>query len=420
MHFLKGNKLFRSVFPFVKWTFLGILCGVISGLACAVFLLVLRFAIELIGRVPYAFVLLPLIFLLCTAVNKATHSERDDRHQGTEVLIGAYNKKDSKLRLMIGPLKALLSVITIAFGGSAGKEGPSSFLAGTLCVQASRLFTLNKKDTKMMLLCGMAGGFAAVFGTPIASALFAIEIVVIRRPQIKALYPALLTSFVALYICGSLALVNFHLTIETQVFNPTTMLLVAGCALLLALVSLLYSLGMHSLGTLYKLFPVNDYLKAILGGLLIVGLAVLFGKEYLGLGETTFENILLTGTTLFVAAPLIKILFTAITLNWGGVGGVVTPMFFIGISTGASFGLLAGNGDPSQVVLFGAIGLIAMVSATCKTPLAATVLGLELFGLSGGIYFALAAVIAYLVTWKIRFFRTQIVPTAQELKNKTA
>jgi H+/Cl- antiporter ClcA len=397
---------------FLRWTFLGAVCGGISGFACGVFLLVLGLAVELTGRFSYAFLFLPAVFLLCTLVNRLGHFGGAPGRQGTETLIGLYNstERNASTKLFIGPIETLLSILTISFGGSAGKEGPSSFLAGTLCLNVARLFRLDSASSKRMLLCGMAGGFAAVFGTPVAAALFVIEIMVMGRPQIKALYPALLASCISILICRLLTLNNFSLPIETQILDPLTLLLTGGCALLLALFSLLYSVGMQGAQKLNRLLPVSDYLKSLLGGLCIIALAALCGKEYLGLGEPFFEGILIAGSSTLLAAPLLKILFTAVTLNWGGVGGVITPMFFIGITAGSIFGQLISNGDSSQVVLFGAIGLVAMLASTCKTPLAAVVLGIELFGASGGIYFLVAAIAAYAASWKWSFFKTQIRP----------
>ncbi|MDR1422193.1 MAG: chloride channel protein [Coriobacteriales bacterium] len=401
----------------LRLTAYGLLSGVVSGAICSLYLHLLNFAIGQVSGIPFYFLVLPLVFLFCTWTNKTLLTVKLPDGQGTDHVIHAYNNDAPPSSLVKGPAKALLSLLTIAAGGSAGKEGPASYLAVVVCTNLARAAKLDAASTKIILVCGLAAGFAAVFGAPIASMLFAIEIMIFWRPQINAAYPALLAALLAVFICRLTGLTYFHQTLSIAWFSPSLLPAVLTCAIFVGALACLYLLGMKGLNKLYTKIGGNDYIKALIAGFIVSLCGLLFGTEALGLGDAYFEEMIWLGISASIVVVLLKIALTSLTLNWGGVGGVITPMFFIGITAGSFFGgsiygtwLAPTFGwETAPHAFFAAIGLVTTLSVCCKTPLAAIALACEMFGIYPVIYVSIAALLTCLASAKVGIFDSQLV-----------
>jgi H+/Cl- antiporter ClcA len=154
--------------------------------------------------------------------------------------------------------------------------------------------------------------------------------------------------------------------------------------------------------------PVWGPLKGILGGLILAGLALAFSDRYLGLGLNTIESSLQGQKTVWYGF-LLKIIFTSLTLNFGGSGGIVTPIFFVGVTSGSVFAQMLGL-DPAT---FPAIGMVALLAGAANTPISASIMAVELFGPQVAPYAAVACVISFLMTGHRSVYPSQILSVAK-------
>lgn len=182
------SVLFISV---MKWVVLATAVGAIVGLSTSGFLIALNVSIRFTNRFPYFFLLLPVAFLLSAMIIRVFAP--DAKGHGTEKVIEAVHKRSGKIDGAVVPVKLIATIITLAMGGSAGKEGPCAQIGGGLCSLFSDLFRFDAKDRKKLVICGISAGFAAVFGTPIGGAIFGVEVLFIGG----LLYDVLLPSFIA-------------------------------------------------------------------------------------------------------------------------------------------------------------------------------------------------------------------------------
>jgi H+/Cl- antiporter ClcA len=132
--------------------------------------------------------------------------------------------------------------------------------------------------------------------------------------------------------------------------------------------------------------------RGILGGLFLIGLTLIFSTRYLGLGFDTIQASL-QGYPVVWYAFILKMIYTSITLNFGGSGGIVVPIFFVGATAGAFLGNFFGD-----IGTFSAIGLVSLLAGAANTPIAASILALELFGSEMASYASIACVISFLMT----------------------
>ena len=327
---------------------------------------------------------------------------------GNNLIVDQIHEPGGGVPLRMGPLIVLSTVGTHLFGGSAGREGTAVQLGGSIASAFAKTIRLSPDDTRVLLTTGIAAGFGAVFGTPVAGAVFALEVLAVGRVQYQALVPCILAAIVGDWTCHTWGIthVAYHVAFAGVPdgsgmpfhIDPFLLAKVATAGVAFGLASLIFSEASHWVGgTLKKVCPVA-WLRPVLGGLAVIGLTYALGtREYLGLGVTSPDPgsasiVAFFGGHVFPWAWAWKILFTVITLGSGFKGGEVTPLFFIGAGLGnALSGILGGPAD-----LFAALGFVAIFAGASNTPLACTIMGIELFGATNTVYIAVACFIAYL------------------------
>jgi H+/Cl- antiporter ClcA len=295
----------------------------------------------------------------------------------------------------------LVLVATLAThlcGGSAGREGTAVQMGGSLADAFSKLCRLDASTRRALLISGIAAGFGSVFGTPLAGALFAIEVLVVGRLAYGHLLPALVASVVGDLICSAWGIRHPIFSIGIGEGNaviappePWLLLKVLGAAVVFGLAARCFSEITRHAHALLKRFVEYAPLRPVLGGLVVIGLVYLVGtRDYLGIGVSSPDPSAVTLLSAFQTdgaetwSWAWKLVFTVVTLASGFKGGEVTPLFFIGATLGHSLALWLG----APVGLFAGLGLIAIFAGATKTPLACTVLGIELFGAHHAVLFA--------------------------------
>lgn len=373
---------------FVKWsllaTFVGLFVGGISTLFGHLLLFVnsYRYAHE---RVVW---LLPLAGLAIVFLYRISDGANP---RGTNLVIEAA-RSEEKLPARMAPLIFVSTILTHLCGGSAGREGAALQLGGSLGQLLGDKLRIEEENRNIMVMCGMSAGFSALFGTPIAAAIFPLGLASIGMIYYTALVPCTISSLVSYWVAlyFGLSPERFHLAaFET---TPILALRVVLLAVLCAVVSILMCAVLHQTGKLFQsIFP-NQYLRIVVGGSLVCLAAALFGRDYLGAGMHIIERAIEGEVT--PAAFLLKLLFTAVTLGAGYKGGEIVPTLFVGATFGCTAGGLLGI-PPS---LAAALAMIAVFCGVTNCPLVSLLLAFELFDFACPELFLLAAAVSYMLS----------------------
>ena len=318
---------------------------------------------------------------------------------GSNLLIDEIHQPGAGVPRRLAPLVLFGTLMTHLCGGSAGREGTALQMGGGIAAGFARLFKMDAAGVRLLLMAGVAAGFGSVFGTPIAGAVFALEVLVIGRIQYDALIPCFIAALVADWTCDAWGIHHTHYTVAGAGLHLEPWLLgkVILAAVAFGLASLLFSESSHRLDAAFKRFIPRAELRPVVGGLMVIGLVFLAGSDYLGLGvlgngaNAVTLPAMFQSTEVPPSAWIWKFIFTVVTLSAGFKGGEVTPLFFIGAALGNALAQILG----APLDLFAAIGFIALFAGASNTPIASTLLGMELFGASNGVYLATACLVAY-------------------------
>ncbi len=380
----------------VRWALLLLPMAALVGTSCAAFLLSLDTVTRLRLASPWLLYLLPVGGFV---VGLLYHVTGRSVEGGNNLIVEQIHEPGGGVPLRMVPLIFFGTVVTHLFGGSAGREGTAVQLGGSLASGFGRALRLDPGGTRILLMTGIAAGFGAVFGTPIAGAVFALEVLAIGRVEYSALVPCLVAALVGDWTC--LAWGIHHGTYPIDASVPVDALLVtkAGVAgIIFGLVGLAFAEANHIVGGWLKRIVPYGPLRPVIGGVVVIALVFLFGtRDYLGLGILAARPESITIASFFGPDThpwswAIKLLFTVVTLSAGFKGGEVTPLFFIGAALGNALAPLLGV--PTGI--FAAIGFVAVFAGAANTPLACTFMGIELFGAAYAVPIAVACFVAYL------------------------
>lgn len=390
----------------VRWLFLAVPLGVVVGSAVAVFLVLLDGATRLRVEHPWLLWGLPAagaaIGWLYARYGSAVEA-------GNNLVVDEIHEPGGGVPLRMAPLVLVGTVVTHLCGGSAGREGTAVQMGGSLAGGLARLLPgLTRDDVPTLLTAGIAAGFGGVFGTPVAGAIFAMEVLVIGRMGYRALVPCLVAAIVSDQTCVAWGVTHTHYHVASLPLPdashpaPCDWWLLGHAALggvVFGLAGALFAAMVHGAqSTLRRLVP-SPIVRPVVGGLLVIALVHLLGtRDYLGLGVTAAVPGGVTIGSAFepggahVWSWWWKTVFTAVTLGSGFKGGEVTPLFFVGATLGNTLAALTGV----PVDVMAALGFVAVFAGATNTPIACTVMAVELFGGGTVLYHAVACVLAYL------------------------
>jgi H+/Cl- antiporter ClcA/PII-like signaling protein len=402
------------------------------GSAVALFLWSLDQATSARFEYPWLLYFLPIAGFVIGAI---FHYCAGAAEKGNNLIVEEIHEPGGGVPLRMAPLILFGTVLTHLFGGSAGREGTAVQMGGSIASSLCEWLGLRKKeDIQILLMAGIAAGFGAVFGTPLTGALFAMEVLTIGRMSYQSLVPCLVASIVGDAVTAAWGIRHTRYSILQlpasgligSAPHPDFLLLgkVALAGIAFGLASVVFAELTHSLHRGFQRCIHRPMLRPVVGGLFVIALVYLLGtRDYLGLGvkANPYNPAAICIQSCFMAGGATywswwwKILFTAITLGSGFKGGEVTPLFFVGAALGNALAHLLG----APVDLFAALGFVAVFAGATNTPLACTIMGLELFAPGNGallengfiIYLAVACFLAYAFSGHSGIYLSQRIGT---------
>lgn len=412
----------------IRWLAICLPLGVAAGSAVALFLWSLERVTETHWEYPWLLYLLPVAGVLSGLMY---HRWGQNSEGGNNLIMEQIHEPGGGVPSRMAPLVLIGTLLTHLCGGSAGREGTAVQMGGSLAATVGRWLRLNPEDTRILLVSGIAAGFGAVFGTPLTGAIFALEVLAIGRISYQSLIPCLLAAVIGDQVTTAWGIGHTHYQIhyaagssETGALPPAfSWLLTAQVALAavgFGLASVLFARLTHGFSWLCQRAVPQPWLRPAVGGCVVVAVVWLLGeRDYLGLGvaanphdpgAVTIQSCFQSGGASGLSWWW-KLLLTAITVGSGFKGGEVTPLFFIGAALGNTFGVLL----QAPVDLFAGLGFVAVFAGATNTPLACTIMAIELFAphsdglLRSGfvVYAAVACFLSWFLSGHTSIYRAQ-------------
>ena len=402
-----------TLLPYLlKWVLISVAAGLLAGTASAVLLASLEYATVTREAHQWLIALLPVagfgVGLLYKYFGKSVEA-------GNNLLIDEIHDPKAVIPFRMTPLVLLGTFLSHLFGGSAGREGTALQTGASLADQLTRPLGLDPHDRRVLLMSGISGGFASVFGTPLAGAVFGLEVLSIGRLRYDAILPCFLTAIVADRVT---LLWGIHHTLYRIPVIPTPdaigLLTAVLAGIVFGITGMLFAASTHRISGLGKKWSSYAPLRPVAGGVVVATAVFALGTtKYIGLGIPTIVAAF--------AGPLPpwdfagKFVFTAVTLGMGFKGGEVTPLFYIGATLGNALGYVL----PLPLPLLAGMGFCAVFAGAANTPLASTLMAMELFGAEAGVYAGIACVVAYVFSGHAGIYRAQRIGQAKHTPGVT-
>lgn len=394
-----ANIIF-SVRILLKWIIIGIVIGIIVGCISTLFSHLLTFANTFRHQNPLIVFSLPVGGLAIVFLYRFF---KDTNDTGTNMIISSIHSS-TDIPFKMAPLIFITTIITHLCGGSSGREGAAIQLGGSIANKIGKLFHLNGNDQHIIIMCGMSAGFSALFGTPMAAAIFSLEVISVGIMHYSALVPCITASFIALFIARFFGVSPeaFAVTIIPE-FTPILLLKILILGAILGAVSVLFCVILHSTEYLYKKIFKNPYIRIFTAGCLIIILSAILRTDiYLGSGINVIEQIFEHGHIVFYAF-ILKMIFTALTLGAGFKGGEIVPSFCIGAAFGCAVASLFGL----PVQLAAACGMVGVFCGVTNCPISTLLISFELFGFEGMPYYLVTIAVSYMLSGYYGLYHAQ-------------
>lgn len=403
---IQQNSFYRkypSLIFISKWLLIATLVGIFVGSASAFFLSSLHWAENIRESNKWVIWLLPLAGML---VGMLYHYFGKNAEAGNNLLIDTViHPEKERIPLRMAPLVLFGTIATHFFGGSAGREGTALQMAGSISDQLSKPLRLNHDDRKILIISAIAAGFGSVFGTPLAGAIFGLEVIVIGKMKYDAIFPAFLASILADYVTRLWGIGHTQYVIQSIPDVSTLNIVYSVIAgIIFGLVAAVFSKLNHRISRLFKEKIGYPPFRPLIGGAIVAIAVFAIGTtKYIGLGVPTIVDAFNQDLPSYDFA--VKLIFTAVTLGAGFKGGEVTPLFYIGATLGNAIAWFI----PLPIGLLAGMGFVAVFAGATNTPLACSIMAIELFGAECGIFVAIACIVSYLMSGNNSIYNGQFI-----------
>lgn len=408
-NYIDLTRFEQIIFGYIlKWLIITSVAGVLIGSASALLLSSLNWATDFRENHLWIIGLLPLAGLV---IGLMYHYLAGTAAKGNNFLIEEIRSSHNIIPFKMAPLVYIGTVLTHLFGGSAGREGTGVQMGGAIADFLSRVFRMHPYDRKIMVQIGIGAGFASVFGTPLAGAVFALEVIIIGRMRYDAILPIFLSSFFANYACHAWGIKHtvYSMT-EVPELGVTVLLWVLLASIFFGLTAKLFSKSIVFWGRTAKKYISYAPLRPFVGGILIAAFVWIMGTtKYIGLGVPVIVSSF-TETQMWYDF-LLKLILTTFTIGVGFKGGEVTPLFFVGATLGSALSAVI----PLPLSFMAGIGFVAVFAGATNTPIACTLMGIELFGVEAGMYLGIACVASYLFSGHTGIYTAQVVGSPKHI-----
>ncbi len=395
----KEIPLIKNMIYFIKWSLASLTIGLVTGAVGTAFGHGVLRASAFFSAHPFMVLFLPVSGLIILGIY---HLLREEKNRGTNMVIEAIYS-DTEVSFTTLPAIFLGTILTHLAGGSAGREGAALQMGGSIGNQFARVFHLDEKDKKIAVMCGMSGTFAALFGTPLAAAVFSMEVISIGVMYYAALVPCLFSAFVGAYVSGNLGLVPEAFEIGTfPAFDLKGAVVIVVFGMFCAVASEFFCISLHRAEGLYKKYLPSPFKRIVSGGVLVAVMTLAVGTtRYNGSGISLIEECFAGNVKVWDFA--VKILFTVVTLEAGFKGGEIVPTLAIGASFGAAVALLTGQ----PLGLMTACGMLGLFVGVTNCPISTLLLGFEMFGYRAMPYFALVIAVSFTLSGYYSLYASQ-------------
>ena len=399
----KLKSIVGNLGVFCKWSLIAILVGVAAGAFSTAFGHCINFVTTFRTNHLWAIFFLPFAGMLIIYLYKVCDYEKN---KGTDQVFLTVHAEKKDIPFRMAPLIFISTVLTHLCGGSAGREGAALQMGGSIGSTIGRILHLDEKDRIVLVMCGMSAAFAAVFGTPMAAAVFAMEVVSVGVMYYAALLPCVIASIIAAEFATGVGLnpETFPVARIPQLSLESGLkmaVIAAGCGLL----SILFCVALKAVSGIYGKYLKNPYLRVCVAGCLVIGITMLLGTgDYMGAGNELIAKAVEQGK----ARPLDflwKMILTAITMRAGYRGGEIVPAF----SVGATFGCVAGGLLGFSPEVAAAASMVALFCGVTNCPIASMLISFELFGFSGAAYYLIAISISYALSGYYSLYKDQTI-----------
>lgn len=396
-----GQEIKRDVGNLVKWLFLAAVVGCVTGAASTLFSFALKGVTAYRKANEWIFLLLPVMGLIIVFLYEKIGKEDG----GTNQVLSTVRSQDD-VPLLSAPLIFISTALTHLAGGSAGREGAAIQLGGSIANQLGRWIHLDEEDRHVIVMCGMSAAFSALFGTPMAAAVFALEVVSVGVMYYTALMPCMIASLIASQFAAGMGVTpeSFHV-VNIPAFNLETGLKMGVAALGCAVISIVFCIILNETARLYGKFFPNKYIRVVAGAALVIVITLLLGTtDYMGAGAELIEKAVETGETDYMAF-FWKMILTALTMRAGFRGGEIVPSFCVG----ATFGCMAGQIVGLSPSLCAACGMAAVFCGVTNCPITSILIAFEMFGFKGVPFYLIAVSISYAASGYYGLYKDQTI-----------
>ncbi len=389
---MENENLYRRYKDIIILGLISALIGIVVGIFDTIFGKVLLYVTSV--RESHAAWLIPFLPIVGVAIVYLYDKFGKNSIKGMSLVFEAGHGEVDEIPVMLIPLVSVSTWLTHLFGGSAGREGVAIQIGATVANGVGRRIKIvdNEYSMKILLVAGMAAGFAGLFQTPIAAVFFAVEVLTVGVLEHKALFPTLIASYASSITSHMLGLEKFSVNLVDKVnFDWMMVVKLAIIGVVFGVAGGLFADLLKITKDLFKRLFENPMKKVLLVGILISVFSLLLHTgRYSGLGTNLIAESF--NGKIYSYDFILKAIFTVVTLSAGFQGGEVTPLFSIGASLGVLLASLMGL----PISFVAALGYAGVFASATNTLIAPMFIGAEVFGFQYMPYFFVICMLSYI------------------------